>query len=110
MNEDCTQGDLLAEEAIQQAEAHADKAWLDAARRTVARLAELGIPFTTDAVWEQLDALDVHTHEPRALGAVMRQAARDGLLTNSGRYVKSTRADCHSRPVPVWLPRKAEAA
>ena len=107
---DTTQGDLLAQEAIGQAEQNADKAWLDTARRVVWQFIKEGQPFTTDLVWERLDALDVHTHEPRALGAVMRSAARAGFLTNTGSYFKSTRPECHSRPVPLWLPRSAEAA
>ena len=102
------QGDLLAQEAIEQAEAHADKQWLEEARRVVWALIRAGQPFTTDDVWDRLDALDVHTHEPRALGAVLRAASRAGLVVNSGAYVKSRRPECHSRPVPRWFPQRQQ--
>lgn len=101
-----TQGDLLAQDGMDRAEDHADDTWLLAAKRVVWDLIQLGQPFTTDAVWERLDALGVRTHEPRALGAVMRAAASAGYLTNTGSYFKSQRPDCHSRPVPLWLPRR----
>jgi DNA-binding GntR family transcriptional regulator len=101
------QGDLLAQAAIQEAEDHADQAWLNAAQRIVHELVQAGEPFTTDDVWDRLDRMDVHTHEPRALGAVMRHAARTGLIVNSGLYCKSSRAQNHARPIPRWIPRRA---
>lgn len=106
-----TQGDLLADAGITQAEQNADADWLIAARKVVWVLIQQGQPFTTDDVWRRLALQDVQTHEPRALGSVMKAAARAGYIRNSGEYVKSTRPDCHSRPVPKWVVvRKAEAA
>lgn len=104
------QGDLLADEAIAQAEDHADEAWLQAAKRVVWDLIKAGEPFSSDDCWARLDLLDVHTHEPRALGAVLRTAARHGWIVNSEMYVKSSRAVNHSRPVPLWLPTNKKAA
>lgn len=58
-------------------------------------------PFTTDDVWELLDA----PPEPRALGAVMMTLARAGEIEKTGDYKQSTRKECHCRPIPYW--RKA---
>lgn len=104
-----TQGDLLADAALQQVEQAADAAWLAAAKNVVWQLIKEGEGFTTDHVWERLDALGVHTHEPRALGAVMRAAARAGWISNTGSYFKSGRPGCHSRPIPLWLPKRRAA-
>jgi len=57
--------------------------------------------FTTDEVWARLDP-DMRTHEPRAMGAMMRQAAKAGLITATDGYEQSTRPECHARPVRVW--------
>lgn len=107
-SEEYQQGDLLAQEAIQQAETHAAPEWLLAARRVVWQLIQLGQPFSTDDVWDRLDQLDVHTHEHRALGSVMRNASRAGLIDQTGSYFKSRRPEAHSRPIPLWLPRRQE--
>ena len=104
------QGDLLLDVALQKAEAHADATWLRAARQVVWDLIKADEPFTTDDCWAKLDALGVVTHEPRALGAVIRAAAKAGYIQTTG-YRKTTRPEAHSRPIPVWLPtRKANAA
>lgn len=91
----------LTTEAINRAEGHADPKWLDKAYTVVERLARTNRVFTTDHVWRALDGY--HTHEPRALGAVMRQAVKDRLITSTGTYVKSSRPECHRRPIPVYV-------
>jgi hypothetical protein len=90
------------DEAIQTAEDHAHAEWLAFALLTVKNLALLGPEFTTDAVWERLDHYGVTTHEPRAMGAVVKRAVRDGLIVSTGRYVKSGRKVNHARPIPVY--------
>lgn len=105
------QGDLLAAQALDKVEANADPAWLGVAKRVVWQLVREGEPFTTDDCWVRLSALGVTTHEPRALGAVIRAAARAGFIRSTGEYRKTSRPEAHSRPIPVWLPvRKADAA
>ena len=94
--------DMIRDEAIERANDHANQEWKSLARSAVVFLAETGRPFTTDDVWDLLDALPVKTHEPRALGAIMQKAAKDGLIRSSGPYVKSRRPECHRRPVAVW--------
>jgi hypothetical protein len=99
------QGDLLAQEAMQAAEDHADEGWLRAARQEIAALAASGEPWTTDHVWYRLEQLGVTTREPRALGALIRKAARDGLIRQQG-YTPTTRPEAHARPIPVWCGRR----
>jgi hypothetical protein len=100
-----------ADEAVAQAEQHADDAWFEAALRCVSYLAATRVSFTTDDVWEVLNALpDVSTHEPRALGAVMRRASKQGCIEPSFSYRPSSRTECHGRPVRVWYSRLCEVA
>lgn len=67
--------------------------------KVVAFIRDLGpISFTTDDLWKAF----AHPPEPRAMGAAIRQARRDGLIVGTGEYVKSMRRECHARPIPVW--------
>lgn len=90
-----------ADMAIDGVEANASTTWLDIARGIV-RSYPPGHSFTTDDVWHALSFVDVRTHEPRALGAVMRGLQRDGVIENTKSYQPSARAECHARPIPVW--------
>jgi hypothetical protein len=98
------QGDLLADEGAQRALDGAHEGWVRAAKHTLWQLCRQGEPFTSDAIWYRLEALGVSTSEPRALGAVVRAAVSAGYLTHSGEYFKSTRPECHSRPLSLYLP------
>jgi len=80
------------DEAIDRVEANAHHDWLVQARQAVLWLAHNRDEFTTG----------VGTHEPRALGAVMRWAARSGVVVKTDRVVNSCRVECHARPVAVW--------
>lgn len=73
--------------------------WIADARNIIGLLASSGREFSSDEVWSMLR----HPPEPRALGAVMRQAAADGLIRGTGRTRPSTRPDCHARPVAIWV-------
>lgn len=89
-------------EAVARVESHANARWLTTARQAVGWLALTQPSFTTDDVWRVLAGRDASTHEPRALGAVMKQAARLGYCTASETWQQSARSDCHGRPVRVW--------
>lgn len=94
----------LADEAIARVEAHADRTWMDAAFGAVGALALICATFTTDDVWAVLDKREVTpTHEPRAMGAVMRRAKRAGVCAASDSYIPSTRPESHGRPIRVWV-------
>lgn len=103
------QGDLFAQAAMDAAEAAADEGWLRAARGELKALIEAGEPWTTDHIWYRLEQLGVTTHEPRALGALIRQAAKAGLIVRRG-YTPTTRPEAHARPIPIWSGTTQRAA
>lgn len=76
---------------------HAHQAWCDAVLALIAAM-PTGREFTTDDLWRDVAA----PAEPRAMGAVLKQASRQGLVRGDG-YRKSTRAECNRRPVAVWV-------
>lgn len=91
-----------ADRAINQAGQHADPDWYDAAILAVRQCARQHHEFTTDELWQTLETWGHSTHEPRAMGAVMRQAKRDGIARPTGNYRQSTRGVNHARPVAIW--------
>jgi len=94
--------DLITDEAIQRADDHANEAWKKLAAMAVEALSLRGRPFTADDLWDEIEVFGVSTHEPRALGAIMRQAVKSGQIRNTGTFVKSRRPECHQRPIAVW--------
>jgi len=92
----------LTDEAIQRADDHARATWKEAALDGVRVLSFSKERFTTDDVWEYLESAGRTTHEPRAMGAIMRKAVKEGFIRNTGEFVKSRRPECHCRPVAVW--------
>lgn len=89
--------------ALQRVEENADAEWLADARSAVRNLAERVERFTTDRVWYVLDRSGAEPpREPRALGAVMRAAVREGWITPTDEHRESKRAANHRRPVRVW--------
>lgn len=90
--------------AVDQVEAHADPKWLATVYGIVTELAFTGQGFTTDQVWEKLDKSNVDAPaESRAMGAVFRQACKDGLIVATGEYRPSARPICHASPKRVWI-------
>lgn len=96
-------GDEQPDAAIAEAEAHADERWFAQALAVVRVLAHRGEPFTTDDVWARLDRMGTSTHEPRAMGAVMRRAKTAGLCQPTDEYRPSVRPEHHRGPVRVWV-------
>lgn len=93
-------------EALERVERNAPSEWLASARAIATRVA-MAHPngFTTDAIWDVLDASGLgHPPEPRALGAVMAALARERIITKTGAYVDSKRAECHGRTICIWVP------
>ena len=88
--------------AIAQVDEHANSDWKAKAADVVARVARSQGHLTTDDVWARLIHVDAETHEPRALGAIMRAAATHGIIVATDSYVQSTRVACHRRPLRVW--------
>ena len=97
-----TEGEARLQDALRRVTEHANPEWWQAALTAVAELAGRHRGFTTDQVWQHLAAQALTPHEPRALGAVMRVAARARLIAPTDRYVPSERPQAHRRPVRVW--------
>lgn len=99
-------GESAKERALDAVAAHADPQWLAAARAAVDWASRQWHAFSSDDVWERLDAEQVPAPaEARALGAVMQQCAREKLIMATGEWTKSRRAENHRRPVRVWRRR-----
>ena len=92
------------DEAIDQVEEAANQTWKDTAMRAVKWRAKLGINFTTDQIWADLENHVSPPREPRAMGAIMRKAVRDRIIVSTPNTVASTKASNHKRPVRVWSP------
>ncbi len=106
---DHEKGAALRDESMAQVEAHADDAWKLAAWDALVRsvgiaLARPKAEFTTDLVWWCLnDAGAVPAREPRALGPVMKQAQRQGLISFTGRVSHTARPQAHKGMNKIWL-------
>ena len=58
---------------------------------------------TSDEVWTILEAVAVTNFlHPNAVGAAFRRAAGNGLITQTGRFRKSSRVSTRRRNVQVW--------
>jgi len=97
------------DEAIARVDRNADDEWKRRALSVIEWLAHQTDEFTTDEVWDGLAGLAGFpggaTHEPRALGAMMKRAAKHGLIEATDRYRNSVRPECHARPVRIWASR-----
>jgi len=87
----------LRDQAIEKLEVAYDN-WISSVLKIISSIPHQQT-FTTDYLWEQVDS---EPREPRAMGAVMTKARKDGLVCATGNYVKSRRAECHARPVMIW--------
>ena len=92
------------DEAIDRVGKNADPDWAEAAYLACCLVAEEQPIFTTDNVWQKMSYLypQFQTHEPRAMGAVMRRAARDNKIQATDDYWKSVRPECHYRALMIW--------
>lgn len=84
---------------ITQADDHADAEWRDHADSIIRAHARTGCDFTTDEVMETLAAGPFSTHEPRALGAVVKRLISQGVIVQTG-WARSRRR--HASPIPVY--------
>jgi hypothetical protein len=96
------EGKRRKEASMADVEAHADEDWKAAALLAAKHTAE-DLPYlTSDDVWALIPKT-VKTHEPRALGPIMRDAAKAGWIEKAelpGR--NSNRPTLHSSPRTVW--------
>jgi hypothetical protein len=98
-----TMEQLEKEEAIDRVERHANPDWKLTVAKVIREVATLKAEFTTDDVWLRLKLyVNAATHEPRAMGAAMLRASKDGICQPLMRFEQSGRASCHNRPIRVW--------
>lgn len=92
------------DEAIARVENNANQDWLDAFRRALERVARGRLHFNTDPVWEEFEREypQPKQHEPRAAGAVVVKAMRDGVISPTDMFWASNRKSCHKRPLRVY--------
>jgi hypothetical protein len=92
------------DEAIDRVERNACADWNEAAYLACCLVAEEQPFLTTDDVWQKVSTVFpmFKTHEPRAMGAVMRRAARENVAVPTDEYVRSDRPECHRRPTMRW--------
>lgn len=77
--------------------------WIDQARPVLLEVARSVEAFTTDRIEWELNRRGIpEPSEPRAYGALMRSAARDGWISKSDRVVPSVIPRNHRRPKAVW--------
>jgi hypothetical protein len=86
------------DQAIQQVHDHAPPDWFRDALDAVLHTCRCKDFFTTDDVTPFVPP----PPEPRAWGAVMREAAKYGLCATTKVYQNSNSAVCHARPKRVW--------
>lgn len=89
--------------AIDQVEVNSTPSWRTHAYRAICMVADRQDEFTTDDVWLVLHEMGVESpREPRALGAVMRRASHDGVISATNKIEQSARPVCHAAPKRVW--------
>ena len=94
-----TLAEALTTASIEQVREHADADWLHEARVVLVKVCATHTTFTTDDLWAKGLPMP---REPRALGAIMREAAKAGVCVATDTYARSTRPECHTRPIRVW--------
>lgn len=96
------EADEAKEKAIKQAESGAEPLWKKDALAAVGQIASRYELFTADHVWWKLGERGHLTQDPRALGAIMRNAASNGWIRATDAYQPSSRIENHRRPVRIW--------
>jgi len=77
--------------------------WWNAASLALMEVAKTKLSFTTDDVWEALNAKNPpECREPRVMGALMVQASKSELAFPTPSFRMSGRGVCHNRPLRVW--------
>ena len=91
-----------AKSAIARAGRNAHQDWFLTAERAVRIIAREKQTLTSDDVWEWMRDMNVEVREPRAMGAVMKNAARDAVILPINQWECSRRPVAHRRPVRLW--------
>ena len=89
------------DEAMVRVERNAHEEWKDVALEAVYQAALVNGKFIVDEVWRYMPP-DVSTHELRAMGAVMKKAAKAGWIIGTGEYEPSAKVSTHKGLRHVW--------
>lgn len=96
-------GEELKRQAIDKVRKAAPPEWMSSVMAALELLCACKTQITTDDLWSIANISGIYKPpEPRAMGAVMRDAAARGLIRKTDRVVPSKRAECHRRPIAVW--------
>lgn len=96
---------MQAAEAGIKAAGAGNEAWVAAVVGYVRDMPD-GKAFTTDRLWWWCEQRGLERpRDPRCMGAAVRAAERAGLIDRhpDGKMHKSSRPDCHARPLAVWV-------
>jgi hypothetical protein len=94
-------GAELANEGIERSYLAARERWKSAAREALFMAAAELPALTADDIWERFPK-GLETGNGSALGHIIREALRLGLIEATGEFRHSTRPAMHCRPNPVW--------
>jgi|GEM_PF-1681974 len=99
--------------AIARVDAAANQAWKEACLEAIKEACRRYELFTTEDVADILDESDTLTHEPRAMGAMIRKAQAAGYCIPTSEFVPSHRTSSNAYTKRVWqrrfIPNKAVA-
>ena len=98
---DAAEGARRLFDALERVGDNADPDWKEHAETAVRFCAKNLDEFTADDVWGLLQGVEA-PHEPRAMGAVMRHMASQGVIQRTDRVRESVRAEAHRSPKRIW--------
>lgn len=90
-----------AESALE-ALARNNEEWIALACEVAARICTREGEFTTDDLWRECPPPT--GVKGQIFGAVTRRLVKDKRIEATGQYRKSTRPECHSRPIATYRP------
>ena len=97
---DLAEGMRRRDVGMARASAGVGEEWRSRARSVLEFVARSRGELTADDLWAA--GLEVPEHGTNAIGSVFTTAARDGLIENTHRTIRSARPGNHARAVPVW--------
>lgn len=94
----------VTQNAIADSSAGADEQWKKICLNCIKWICSVLPEFTSDDVEYAMTKYypDVKTHDTRARGALMLQAAKNGWCSTTMTFKKSIRKEAHSNPKRVW--------
>ena len=93
--------DQATQAAIDQVEEHAEAEWKKAALEAIRATAQQLDEFIIDDVWRFMPA-GFHTHDLRAMGAMILIAKAKRIIASTGGYRTSRVPGHHGNPRTVW--------